>query len=255
MSFSIDWLALRAPADDAARHPAPVERLAAWAAARASAAPLRVVDLGAGTGATHRALAPHLPGAEWTLVDADPDLLAEAARATGARTLRVDLAQDIETAVETADLLTASAFFDLVSHAWLRRFAAALPPHAAVYAALTYDGRERWSPPHPAEPQALSAFHAHMRRDKGLGPALGPNAPAALAAVLADRDVTLAPSPWRLGPADGALIAQLVDGAAEAVAQTGRLAPEALESWRESRRDSHRAEVGHVDLLALPRGG
>ncbi|MEM1315125.1 MAG: methyltransferase domain-containing protein [Pseudomonadota bacterium] len=254
MSFSSDWLALRAPADAAARHPALVDRLAAWAAAREPDAPLRIVDLGAGSGATHRALAHRLPDAEWTLVDADDALLAEAARTTGARTLRLDLTQDIETAVTSADLVTASALFDLVSADWLARFAAALPPRAAVYAALTYDGRETWSPAHAAEGAALTAFHAHMRRDKGFGPALGPDAPAALAAALADRALTTAPSPWRLAEADRALIEQLADGATDAVRDTGALDPQTLEDWRETRRQAKAVAIGHADLLALPRG-
>jgi len=49
-----------------------------------------------------------------------------------------------------------------------------------------------------------------------------------------------------------ALIEALADGAAEAVAETGALDAAAVEAWRLSRRAAATAEVGHVDLLALP---
>ena len=50
---------------------------------------------------------------------------------------------------------------------WLARFVAALPAGAAVYAALTYDGRESWSPAPPHEAQGLAA-----QTSTGLGMAL-----------------------------------------------------------------------------------
>ena len=127
------------------------------------------------------------------------------------------------------------------------------PASARVGGSVTYDGRESWSPADPAESAALTAFHAHMRGDKGFGSALGPDAPAALAAVLADRALTLAPSPWRLGPPDRALIQELAVGAASAVAETHSLAPQDLEIWKKTRRSAKAVAIGHTDLLALPR--
>ncbi|MEO1687922.1 MAG: class I SAM-dependent methyltransferase [Pseudomonadota bacterium] len=253
MTFALQWLDLRAPADDAARDAALIAALADWAAQRTGGEPLRIVDLGAGAGATHRALAAHLPGAHWTLVDHDPALLAEAARRTGAQTRQADLSRDLEDVLAGADLVAASAFFDLVSAAWLDRFAAALPPGAAVHAALTYDGRETWTPAPPDDGEAQDAFRAHMRRDKGFGPALGGDAPAALAAALGGaRRVTAAPSPWILTEKDRALIEALSDGAAQAVAETGALTDARLSGWHAARRMAARAEIGHCDLLALP---
>ncbi len=68
MGFSADWLALRDPADRAARD----QTLARRAAEAAGPAPV-IVDLGCGTGASWRALAPLLPdGARWRFVDNDP---------------------------------------------------------------------------------------------------------------------------------------------------------------------------------------
>ena len=80
LTFSADWLALREPADLAAR-----SRILADELARVlrRAVPigerLQVLDLATGTGANLRALAPHIRGGQdWTLVDLDGRLLAEA---------------------------------------------------------------------------------------------------------------------------------------------------------------------------------
>jgi hypothetical protein len=248
--FAADWLALRAPADDRARDPGLVAALAAWARGRA----FEVVDLGAGAGATLAALHGVLPGARWRLIDDDPALLALAAEA-GARlaatveTRRIDLARDLAAALAPAPaLVTASAFFDLAGAAWIEGFAdAAAAAGAAVYAALTYDGRETWSPPHPEDAAVHARFLADMRRDKGLGPALGAEAAPHLARALAARGyrVATADTPWRLdAPRDAALIAALADGCADA----GGASP----GWRAARRAAVAAEIGHVDVLALP---
>lgn len=261
MSFSADWLTLRAAADDAARNPGLVAKLAAWAGERAAAqgAELTVVDIGAGTGATLAALHGRLPRARWRLVDNDAELLEVAtarAAAMGARveTATLDLAADPGAALRGAwskgapRLATASAFFDLVGAGWLRRFAAeAAAEGAAVYAALTYDGFERWSPPHPEDEAVGAAFLADMRRDKGMGPALGADAGPALAKALRAEGFTVetAPSPWRLkAPEDAALIGALAAGVASAAGAS----PE----WRAARVSARAVEVGHLDVLALP---
>ena len=250
MSFSADWLALRADADARARDAGLVAALAR----RFGAAAPCVLDLGTGTGATVAALAGALPAARWRLVDADPALLAAArtrAAALGAQaeTLRLDLSGDLAAAFDPAPaLVTASAFFDLAGDAAIQRIAdAAAAAGAAVYAALTYDGREDWAPPHPADAATHAAFLADMRRDKGLGPALGAEAADALATALRARGyrVATARSDWRLAaPRDAALIAALAQGKAEA---TG-----APEDWRAARAAAQAVTVGHVDLLATP---
>jgi SAM-dependent methyltransferase len=235
MSFSSNWLALREPADRAARDGALAAALGDWAAARTRALgrPLLVVDLGCGTGASHRALSPLLPGARWRLTDNDPALLAEAAGRTGAHTLCLDLAATPEIALDGADIVTASALFDLASAAWIDRLAGALAPGAAMLAALSYDGIETWDPADPAEAEGLAAFHAHQVGDKGFGPSLGPGGAAYLAQALArgGREVRRAPSPWRLSRSrDGALIEALADGAAGAAAQAAHAAGAAAQA-------------------------
>ncbi|WP_316014885.1 class I SAM-dependent methyltransferase [Roseobacter sp. HKCCA0434] len=255
MSFSADWLALREGADARARDAGLIARLAAWTADRAP----RVLDLGSGTGASYRALAPRI-GGRWVLSDIDGDLLAVAGQHAGEvnflGTRQVDLARDLEglMAEVAPDLVTGSALLDLCSTDWLDRLAAALPEEAALYMALSYDGQESWTPEPPHEARALAAFHAHQEGDKSFGTALGPAAPKHLAGALRARghDVTLTQSPWRLGPEDRALIEALADGAAGAVAETGQLTSEEIADWRAARRRADAVRIGHVDLLALP---
>src|SRR5690606_9695392 len=67
-----DWLALREPADAAARTAELVDLLAE----RLSTRPSVVVDLGSGSGANMRWLAPRISGAQvWWLIDQDRRLL------------------------------------------------------------------------------------------------------------------------------------------------------------------------------------
>ncbi|HET7409322.1 MAG TPA: class I SAM-dependent methyltransferase [Paracoccaceae bacterium] len=254
MSFSADWLALRAEADRRARNPGLAERLSAHFAGREG---LCVLDLGAGTGAMPAATAPLLgPGQNWRLIDSDATLLARVELPDGIPVERTvaDLAVDMAPLFRPApDLITCSAFLDLCGAGWLDRLVThAAAAGAAVYAVLGYDGREDWSPPHPLDADVLAAFHADQHRDKGLGPALGPEAAIYLATALraGGFEVLTAQSDWHLAtPTDAALIAGLARGNAEAV--TPALGPRAAE-WGESRAAATAVRIGHVDLLALP---
>lgn len=255
--FSPDWLALRAAADSRARDPRLARRLGVHFAGRPG---LRVLDLGSGTGANLRATAPLIGAPQhWLLADHDPALLARARPLAGTTIERraTDLAGDLAALFEPApDLVTASAFLDLCGAAWLDRLAEATARHgAALYTVLSYDGREVWEPAHPLDAQVLSAFHADQRRDKGLGPSLGPDAHDRLAARLRGLGyrVREAPSDWHLvAPRDAALIAALAQGSAAAVA--GALGPDAADAWRAARGSARRVTIGHCDLLALPPG-
>src|SRR5688572_24820143 len=72
--FSAEWLALREPADTAARS-AVLAREVASSFDRHT--PVRALDLAAGTGANARYLADHFGSRQdWLLVDHDPQLLA-----------------------------------------------------------------------------------------------------------------------------------------------------------------------------------
>jgi hypothetical protein len=114
-----------------------------------------------------------------------------------------------------------------------------------------------WDDPDPDDALVAAAVRGHQLRDKGMGPALGPaGGPAAERAFrLAGYDTRLGPSPWHLGAADTSLARALIDGW-EAAASEQRPDDAALiQSWADRRRASTPGlDVGHVDLLALPRG-
>jgi SAM-dependent methyltransferase len=256
--FTTDWLALREPADAVARATALVDPFVLSAGATR-----RVVDLGAGTGANLRYLAPRLGGAqEWLAVESDPTLLGElAARAApaGARvhTLRLDLARNLEALpLDRHALVTAAALLDLVSATWLARLAArCVAAQADVLFALTYDGRIEWSPAEVGDARIRELVNAHQRTDKGFGPALGPDAGAEAARLFESLGYRMRStrSDWRLGTASGALQAALVEGWVAAAIEIAPLEANALEDWRRRRRahlavGASRLRVGHIDV-------
>jgi hypothetical protein len=281
--FSAEWLALREPADAAARS----ERLLQAVAARFTPETnLTVLDIGAGTGANARYLAERLHAQQqWLLVDHDPSLLIDASqrlRAWGesrglvvsrdegawrvegeglAVTFATRLAEldDLTEASELfADrrLVTASALLDLVSAPWIE----ALASHCRVAGAvglfsLTYDGRIGCSPEEPGDDEVRQLVNAHQRSDKGFGPALGPAACTVAAECFGalgysvEREV----SDWHLEPDAAELQRQLIEGWSRAAVQ---MAPDRAAFVREwtDRRLSHviaghsRLVVGHEDL-------
>jgi hypothetical protein len=252
--FQASWLALREPADRRARN---VTVAAALSAALAGRSGLRILDLGAGSGNNMALTAGLLPMPQhWLLADNDPVLLARAAAPEGATCEGVicDLSANIDALLDAApDLVTASAFFDLVGAAWIDRFVTRLAERRLpLFAVLSYDGEEQWWPANRLDMAALAAFHADQRRDKGLGASLGPQAHAHLARRLeeAGYTVTEGRSDWLLEqPRDGRLIAALADGSRQAIRPT--MGAEA-DNWAEARLIAERARIGHRDLFALP---
>lgn len=263
--FSISWLDLREPADHAARHPGLATKLVHFLQADAEISPI-IVDLGSGTGSTLRALT--AMGAQrcvWRLVDHDPALLNEALRRHGQAEIIEDYQTDLQDVAALplggAALLSASALFDLASTDLVDALVARVSKQSAVfYAALNYDGRTQWTPAHPLDAAVLEAFNQDQRRDKGLGPALGPEAASYLKTALenAGYTVELGDSPWHLEPGQQALIIDLIQGIHAAVADGYGLSGAALDEWlafRLSHARSGRVLIGHVDVLARPPEG
>jgi hypothetical protein len=277
MSFSAEWLALREPVD----HRSTSAKLRAEVAkAFAHSDPLRIVDMGCGSGSNLRGLAPGLPqNQHWTLVDWDAALLAHAREALtqwaetsnadgqtlvlekAGKHLRVnflqaDLARHVENALDIGvDLVTAAAFFDLVSEDWIEAFTKAMALRKLpLYTVLTYDGHEHWSPAHRADAAMNAAFHAHQRSDKGFGPAAGPAAAGALARAFAQQGygVQRESSPWNITPGDGDLLADLARGAANAVRETGLVDSAQIDSWLAARVSAQACVIGHEDVFARP---
>lgn len=289
--FDPSWLALRRAADGAARAPELEARAAEWLRQRqATTAPpqrLRLIDLGSGSGANPRHLAPRLPGPQdWTLIDHDSGLLARARAAcaglraadggaVGVSTRSQDLARLDAGTLAGADLVCASALLDLVDAAWLERLAdACAAARCALLVTLSVDGSWRFlsgaattaaeaSLADADDDFVRAAFNAHQRRDKGLGAALGPDAAPALAACLEQRgfEVRLAASPWRLRlaePADAALARALIDGWRDAARTQRPDAAARITAWHARRtaecvpHGGGTLEVGHIDLFATP---
>lgn len=250
--FSADWLALREPADRAARNRQVLDACAGHFAGQPG---LLAADLGAGTGSSVRALASVLPaGHAWCLVDDDEANLAIARqRHPGVRTQRADLAKTPAAWPAGTGLVTASALFDLVSPAWIEALVAAVAAQRLpLLALLTVDGTMNAAPGHPQDTAVAAAFAAHMHRDKGFGPAAGGDAPAILEVALEKagyRTVT-GDSPWILDAASAHLLAATRDGIAAAVAETGQVAPADLADWLAATPD--RLVIGHRDVFAWP---
>lgn len=269
--FSEEWLALREPADAAARSVELERSLAAGLQGRDGL--LECVDLACGSGANLRRLAPRLRGPQrWRLLDHDEALLAVARRqCAGLRAAdggvvevvarRCDLAREpLAAACAGAALVSAAALLDLVSASWLDRLAdAVVAARAVALFALDYDGRRHCEPAGSGDAVAHAAFDRHQRRDKGFGPALGPEAAgyAARAFEVRGYRVQRAQTDWRLGAADGALQRELLNGWAAAAVDAEPAARAAIEAWL-ARRLAHVTSgrsvltVGHEDLLAVP---
>jgi GNAT superfamily N-acetyltransferase len=259
--FSAAWLALREPADAAARS----TRLAELVGRQLRGRPgVRAVDLGTGTGSNVRYLASRLPvPQDWLLVDDDEDTIDEAARLVPAATVRaVNLATAFETPgdgiVAGRTLVTASALLDLVSEAWLSALAARCRDEGAVVLfALTYDGGMRCEPEESDDETIRALVNRHQRRDKGFGAALGPAAADRAAECFARLGyyVEREPSPWVLTSDSAALQRQLIAGWAEAASEMAPERRSSIEAWRMRRLahiDAGRSliTVGHADLAA-----
>ena len=254
MGFRAEWLALREPADHAARSVAVTH---AAIDMLPDTGEIRILDLAAGTGANLRYLSS--VRANWLLVDHDAALLARVPHRPGVETRCLDLASLDDRAIFAGRaLVTASALLDLVSEEWLRTLAARCADEgAAVLFALSYDGRIECTPADPDDDALRDLVNAHQRTDKGFGPALGPDAAWFAAQCLADRGyrVDRDRSDWVLASGSAELQRQLVDGWARAAAEIAPARTAFIDAWR-SRRLAHIAAgrsqivVGHEDLAA-----
>jgi hypothetical protein len=284
MSFSADWLALREPFDTAARAEKLIAALRARLTAGTVAAPLPVVDLGAGAGSNLRYLAPRLGGAQsWRLVDHDATLLAAAQRMTQAWAQARDAVASAATepltiagggfscsvvceerdlasslpALPPGVLVTAAALLDLVSASWLDQLIGACKDAGAVvHFALTYDGRTTCVPADPDDAEVLALFNRHQLGAKSFGAALGPDAAREAAARFAAAGYTVEtlPSDWRIGPAHRAMQEALLDGWLGAAVEIAPQRRDALNAWHRRRRvhvagGRSTLVVGHVDLI------
>jgi hypothetical protein len=250
---SPEWLRLREPADAEARSAELAERLGPHLA---TAGRLVIHDLGGGSGAMGRWLAPRLPGPQhWVVHDRDADLLelAAAAPADGVtvEVRRSDITRLTPSDLAGADLIVSSALLDLLTADELARMLRACTPRPMLLA-LTVSGRVTLSPADPLDVRIGTAFNAHQCR-RGL---LGPDAVGAAVERLRG-EVIIRRSPWRLNGNDTDLAAEWFGGwVAAACEQEPALAAEAG-AYRDRRLEQAAAgelavTVDHADLLVLP---
>jgi hypothetical protein len=256
---SPEWLLLREPADAAARSVELAKRLGRHLA---TAGRLVIHDLGGGSGAMGRWLAPWLPAPQhWVVHDRDAALLELAAAgapgpaadraAVSVEARRSDITRLTPRDLASASLITASALLDLLTADGLVRMLRACAGRPMLLT-LTVVGRVTLSPADPLDARIGTAFNAHQRR----GGLLGPDAVAAAVEELR-AEVLVRPSPWRLDGAHADLAAEWVDGwVAAACEQEPALAAEAG-AYRERRLAQAAAgelavTVDHADLLVLP---
>jgi hypothetical protein len=265
---SREWLALREPADAAARACDLVEHLRGKLPATES----RVIhDLGCGTGALGRWLAPLLPGPQhWVLHDRDTELLEVAASAPpgpatdgGAVTLEVrrsDITRLASDDLAGATLITASALLDMLTEEELSALITVWAGAGClILLTLSVVGRVDLKPADPLDRRFASAFDAHQRRGTARGHLLGPDAvPVAVEQFgRLGAEVLVRPSPWRLGPPEAGLAAEWLTGwVGAACEQEVELAAEAEPYSRrrleQAAAGTLRVTVDHADLLVSP---
>lgn len=263
------WLALREPADAAARS---LELASRLAGAAPDGGAWVIHDLACGTGSMGRWLAPLLPGAQrWVLHDRDGELLriagADAPSASGdgasvsVKPRRSDITRLDPSDIAGASLITASALLDLMAAPELDRLiATCATARCPLLFTISVTGRVALEPVDPLDGAIAAAFNAHQRRDTGAGRLLGPDAVSAAVERLCREpvEVLVRPSPWRLGAANRELTVAWLEGWLSAAREHEPPLHEAAAAYRSRRLAQARAgelcvAVDHADVLAMPR--
>jgi hypothetical protein len=266
------WLALREPADAAARASDLVEQVRHCLPAGRRTV---IHDLACGTGSMGRWLAPRLTGEQhWVMYDRDAELLDRAAagppRSADGVAVTVATRQRDITRLEPAELagaslITVSALLDMLTADELHRFVSVCSAAGCpVLVTLSVIGRVALTPADRLDSSVAAAFNAHQRRTTGGRRLLGPDAVGDAAAAFRGLGavVVVRPSPWRLGQtgaggADASLIAEWFTGWLDAACEQRPELTAATAGYRRRRLDLAGAgrlgvTVHHQDLLVFP---
>jgi hypothetical protein len=262
-----EWLAARVAADDAARAATVSTLLPELSRYLIEAAgpggTVQIVDLGAGTGANQRWLAPRLPIRQrWLHLDHNPVISRSLPLA--AETVIVDesveaLGKLLTRSSGDRQLVSCSALLDVLTTEQIQAVCrAVIDNRVPAFFSLTVTGGLRLSPADAHDQLLLAAFNDHQRRAGRAGPEATTLTVNLLRA--AEFAVTTQETPWRLTAESGpAFVDQMLEERlAAAVAQDPALARTA-KAWLELRRAQLaagllRIELDHCDLLGLPGG-
>jgi hypothetical protein len=278
-----DWLALREPADTRSRDAAAaqiVEPLLQHLRDRlddrrrdrlgdSEVSGLRVVDLGSGTGANVRWLATRLAALggpaglaaqRWTLVDHDPRLRSWGPVETA--TVRADVSHLPDVLAELddvggVDLVTAAALLDLLDGPQLTAVVdAVVAKGVPALFALSVTGVVCLDPADPLDGLLATAFDAHQRRGRRLGPDAGRESARQFRGH--GWRVVEAATPWQLTSSEPELLDAWLVGRVEAAVEWEPALAGRADRWLEQRRAQLAdallsALVNHVDVLALPQ--
>ena len=266
---SREWLALREAADAAARADDLVERLTRQLP---DTGPRVIHDLGCGTGAMARWLAPMLPGPQhWILHDLDAELLDVAASEPPGRaadgsavtleTRTSDISQLSPGDLAGSTVITASALLDILSAEELSALiTVSVGAGCLVLLTLSVVGRVELTPAEPVDRRIAVAFDAHQRRITERGRLLGPDAVrvAIEQAARLGAEVLVRPSPWRLGTSEAELAAEWFTGWVGAACEqevelAAPVVPYTRRRLAQAAAGELRVTVDHADLLISPR--
>ena len=265
---SREWLALREAADAAARANDLVEHLKR----QLPGAGRQVIhDLGCGTGAMARWLAPLLSGPQhWILHDLDADLLAVAESeppgpaADGAavtiETRQSDISRLGPSELAGTTLITASALLDILTEQeLLALIATCAGARCPILLTLSVVGRVDLTPAEPLDRRIAAAFDAHQRRFTERGRLLGPDAVGVTVQQLSQSqtEVLVRPSPWRLGHSEAELTAEWLSGWVGAACEqevelATEVGPYVRRRLAQAAARALRVTVDHADLLISP---
>jgi hypothetical protein len=254
VAVSPEWLLLREPADAAARSAELAERLARHLPA---ARRLVIHDLGGGSGAMGRWLAPQLSAPQhWVVHDRDAALLELAVQdvpaAVTVEARRSDVTRLVPEDLAGATLVVASALLDLLTADELAAMLRACRGIPMLFA-LTVAGHVALTPAEPLDARLAAAFNAHQRRAR----LLGPDAVATAVEELRGAEVLVRSSPWRLDSVHADLMAAWLGGWVAAACEQDPALAAAAGDYRQRRLAQAAAgqlavNVDHADLLVLP---